>query len=250
MSVAVKHLSALQIDRLLGRAASGDEPHLAHCPDCSRMVDERRAVAAAFRANVLPRTLPVIRARIERRRRTGILGFGAGTLAVAAAAVLLVPAVLHHGPTEDGALVAAKGGPTLRVVARRGESIFPVVPGAALQQGDRIRFVVEPAGYRYLLIASIDGAGKATVFHPWDGSRSAPLPQVARFEIPDSIELDSARGPERLFAIFSRTPVAAPGLKSQLRDIGTRGHAAIRAGIDLADPDQVQLSLLIEKVSP
>ncbi len=75
---------------------------------------------------------------------------------------------------EDPA-VLVKGDPTLHVFAKRGQSVFAVKPGSLLRPDDRIRFVVEPAGNRHLLIVSRDDTGKLTLYYPPGASRSGVL---------------------------------------------------------------------------
>jgi hypothetical protein len=140
--------------------------------------------------------------------------------------------------------IAIKGGPSLRVFARRQGRVTAVRPRTTLHAGDEIRFAVEPAGLHYLIVASVDGAGKATVYFPYGGIASQP---VSGGTLPGSIVLDDAPGPERIFALFSRQPLAAAEVTGALVELGRRGPDAIRAARQLSVA-ATQLSLVFEKV--
>src|SRR6185295_5003137 len=111
--------------------------------------------------------------------------------------------------------ISVKGGTALLVAVRRGERIFPVrgdgagAPGGAVSRsepihpGDELRFVIAPARSPFVLLGSIDGAGHASIYVPYDGSASAPLGgPLERVELPGSIVIDGGPGPERLFALL------------------------------------------------
>ena len=61
-----------------------------------------------------------------------------------------------------------KGVPGLRLMARRGRRCSRSTRRDA-PAGDALRFVLEPVGQPYLLIASLDGQGKASIYHPFGG---------------------------------------------------------------------------------
>ena len=101
-----------------------------------------------------------------------------------------------------------KGDATWQVFANRDNKTFAVHDGAELAAGDRIRFIVTPNRARYIIVASVDGSGAATIYYPYNGIQSAPA-EGPRSELPGSIVLDAAPGPERLYALFSDEPIAA-----------------------------------------
>ena len=87
----------------------------------------------------------------------------------------------------------------------------------ALKPEDRIRFVVNPAGGKYLLVVSRDGAGAISVYYPFGEQKSALVASNTKSELPGSVELDGTLGNERLFAIFSNEPVNASTVESALK---------------------------------
>lgn len=263
MSVPSPHLSTFTLDALAldaldagGEAQARD--HLAGCARCREALEAARAAREHFQRTVLPRTVSAVRERA--RRSSWRLGWHHPLVPrllipafAAAVALLLVTRTRHVPGPQDadlGAELGIKGAATLQVFASRDDHVFPVQDGSSLAPGDRVRFVVMPAGLPYLLIASIDGAGAATVYHPPGGSESGRLDDRARLELPGSIVLDAAPGPERIYALFSRQAIAADQVASMLRDIGARGPDAIRSARTLDIPDAVQASVLFEKVTP
>jgi hypothetical protein len=143
------------------------------------------------------------------------LGPGLALATVALVAVVAAPRIGTGTKGATGGLdpnlepyIGTKGGASVQVFAKRGTDQLIVGAGTTLKPQDRIRFVVEPGGARYVLIASRDGAGQISVYYPYGGDKSGPVTS-ARQELPDSIELDSVLGREQIFAVFSQEPLLA-----------------------------------------
>jgi len=207
-----RHLSAQTLDLLLLQSlpeaeATSARAHLDACPTCRSQVEERQADRAHFERHVFPRTVDKVQARArspwERLRPPW-------TLAVPAVAVALLVLVVAQWPTPDDDLyIGVKGGPRLQIVALRGEAQFRVDEGTRLRPGDRIRFRVDPGQARYLVIASKDGAGRGSVYFSGEV-------QPGLQDLPGSIELDAALGPEHLHALFSDQPLDADSIRRAL----------------------------------
>jgi hypothetical protein len=220
------HLSSETIDLLLLAALDASEAnaaraHLDDCAHCRGRWQELTADKQRFEQFVFPRTLPRVEARVAASRAGLFERFKVKLLlpAVGLAAALGVVALTGPGTqTEDDLYVGIKGQPTLEVYAARGNSeAFAVTPGLRLQPADRIRFVVNPAGAKHLLIASRDGAGVFSVYHPFGGETSQPVAggQV-KLELPGSVELDATLGAEVVVAAFSDEPLRAEAVKQAL----------------------------------
>jgi hypothetical protein len=262
MSAPSTHLSALTLDALaLGGLAAEEaaraREHLASCQRCQGELEAGRAARVHFQENVFARSLPRVqeRARTPAWRRSWVAGIAIPALATAVALVLIVrardvPGERASSPDSEGSAPALgiKGAAVLQVFASREARVFPVHDGSRLAPGDRIRFVVSPAGLHYLLIASVDGSGNTTVYHPYGGTRSGAVDDGPRVEIPGSIVLDAAPGPERIYALFSRAPIDADQVTAVLRDVGARGPGAIRQQRTVAIPTAAQDSVVFEKV--
>jgi hypothetical protein len=231
------------------RRALGE--HLVRCARCAEAQRVLERSADRFRAEVFPRTVGRIEAaagsRVSRWWAEARLRWA--MLAVPAAAALVL--VVGLGTRREGAApgvepaISIKGRPALRLFVRRGDQVFTPDDGAALAPGDAVRFVVEPGGHRYVLVASVDGAGKVSVYHPYDGAGSAAVTGAPSVEVPGSIVLDGAPGPERVFALFSDAPLSVAALRPELERMATQ-HA-IRGTAAIAAPGAEQASFLFEK---
>jgi hypothetical protein len=261
-----EHLSALAIAKLL----AGTEPsaphqmHLADCDVCRAQVDEARSAGADFTSRVFPRTLPVVTRRRPAWagwRLPASTGWFIRTIFLPAAAAVATAIFLFaiRKPEEElrappGVLeVQARGAHSLDVYAQRDGRVFRVANGDAMYPGDAIRFVVHPDGKRWILVVSVDGTGATTVYHPFGGSASTPLPPGKRIEIDGSIILDDALGPERIFAVFSDRPVEAADITRTLSDLvkmSADGPDEVRAHMNgLHAADWGTATILIEKRS-
>jgi hypothetical protein len=233
----MSHLSSLTLDALALDAldAEARARALAHLDGCERCRGDRDAAAelrAHFSAVVLP------------RRRVPSAPRRAWLLVPALAAIVVVFLVWPREPPPE---IAVKGDAAWQVFAHRGDLTFAVHDGAELAAGDRIRFVVAPGAARYLLVASIDGAGNATIYYPYGAAASEPI-AGPRVELPGSIVLDAAPGPERVFALLSDEPLASAAVLAELRAIGAGGPDAIRRTFGLTIPAvRAQPSIVFEK---
>jgi len=236
------HPSLLVIDALAARRLDDAEAaaHIASCDRCRADLEAAEAACARFTRDVFPRTVANIR---ERRRWKLGLAMVAPVLAAAALAIWLLR---PHDPDDD---IRVKGALTFQVFAKRGAAIISVRDATRLAPGDQIRFVVGCGAPAYLLVASIDGAGRATIYHPYGGTRSARA-EAAPTELPGSIVLDDAPGPERVFALVSETPLETTVVERALVELGAHGAAAIRDTRTLAVPAARQTSVVFEKATP
>jgi hypothetical protein len=228
------HLSSETLDLLLLSAlaapdANAAKEHLDGCERCKDAWRELNEDKQRFDQFVFARTLPKVEARAA-AQKAGFFGSfklpwlipAFGALAAIVIAVIVVKETGGGTQTEDDVYVGIKGGgPSLEIFAQRGEakSPFEVKRGVTLQPKDRIRFVVNPGNAKYLLIASRDGAGVFSVYHPFGASESVRLEaQVPRhLEVPNAVELDDTLGSETVVAVFSDAPVKASDLEAALK---------------------------------
>lgn len=240
-SLAAGHLSTVE--------AAAARAHVDGCARCQADLAAAQAACATFTRDVLPRTVATLAARASRpwwRIALPIL-----VPVLAAAALLLwftsrTPSRPGQEPGDDTRDIRIKGATTFHVYAKRGERVFEVRDGSRLAPGDAIRFVASSRTARYLLVASVDGAGTASVYFPFGGSRSGEVGRT-RAELPGSIVLDRAPGPERIFAVFSSEPIEADVVTRALAALGSRGADAIRTTRQLPVTAADQASLVFEK---
>jgi hypothetical protein len=245
---AARHPSARALHELhLGLATREVANQIAaHLPGCERCRADLQALEAdhrRFDREIFPQSRAAIAARA-----TPWLGSGRrwtwpalGLLAAAAALMIFVRVRGDDLRTKGAA-------PAMAVFVAQGDGAVAVEDGKSrLRAGDRIRFVLWPAGLRYAVIASVDGAGHTTVYFPLRGDRSATLEGTPRLEVPGSIVLDDAPGPERIFAVLSSRPFATAPVIEALRQVASHGSAAIRATRTLPIEAATVQSLLFEK---
>jgi hypothetical protein len=222
--LSTETLDLLSLSALAAAEVQKAQVHLGTCAPCKRRWEELTEDKLRFEQFVFPRTLPKVEARAQRDSPwTWLSGWTRLGLPAAGlvAAALLAFVVL---PRPQAPYLGIKGGPGLRVVARRGDAQFEVRAGAHLRAKDQIRFVVEPGGAHYLLLASRDGRGALSVYYPYGGVESGAV-EGPRQELPGSIELDDAAGPERLVALFSDAPLRWEEVRPQL--VAPEGKVAL-----------------------
>jgi len=259
MGMTSPHLTCLDFDSLAlaspSRPAAG--PFVAHldaCPACREQQKVRQALADQFAREVLPRSLPVVRQRLAPRSRWH---WWALTLSPVACGVLLTVLGLYKshdrtvsvGQSIPGDLgdIGIKGGGDLLTYARRGNKVTRLAPGGLVAAGDALRFVVETGAHRYLFIAGVDGGGHAHAYFPFGQWQSVPVAPHARFEVPGSLVLDNAPGPERIFAMVSSRPLDGDAVRAILEELARGGPQAIRSTAAPGVLEAETSSILFEK---
>jgi predicted anti-sigma-YlaC factor YlaD len=245
MSEARPHVSPNLLVRLAMAKHSEDElrsaeEHARACPRCRAELDEVARARERFRAQVFPRTQAALAERGARRAPWPRL-LPPLSLAAAVGAALAVVLVARPGRAP---LLQAKGAGALSVYVLRDAQVSAVEDGARLRPGDRIRFAVQGAGAAFVLVASVDGRRQVTVYQP---STALGPDAGALTVLPDSIRLDDALGPERIFAVFSDRPVPEDVVSSALAALGAAGPEAVRRERRLALPF-AQATVLVEKI--
>lgn len=222
------HLSSETIDLLLLSALKADEAnaakaHLDDCGLCKQRWMELNEDSQKFKQFVFARTLPQVEARLNESKQ-GLferfkLQFVLPALGLATAAAVAL--TFSAGPgtqTEDDVYIGVKGyEQTFEVFAQRQQgTAFALKPGTALKPKDRIRFVVNPGNAKYVLVASVDGKGAFSVYHPFGAAESEKIAGAVprKLELGSTVELDDTMGTEKLLVVLSDTPVKAEVLKA------------------------------------
>jgi hypothetical protein len=202
-----------ELDEVTLRSA---EQHLSDCARCARRAADLSAYARAVR-DLLP---PLVRRTEERtarteRPRSARRGF-AVSIAYACAVLACALVWWNHddAPEQDG--VRAKGTPDFHYFVKRGTQVLQQGELRALTPGDRLRFVVQPAGYGFVVLLSRDPAGQVSVYHGEDEQATALAPGRPRVALPEAIELDGQLGEEHLYGVFCRKPVPLEPLRREL----------------------------------
>jgi hypothetical protein len=166
-------------------------------------------------------------------RRFGLLL--APALAVAAA---LIVAVLPDAPSSR-----AKGDVDLDFVVLREGRVMPGVEGRVYGPGDLLQFTYRAEGHEQLVLMSIDGQGKVTVFYPSQGDAPLAVVPGERHVLDGSIALDAAPGPELFVAVFG------PSSVSEARELVEEAWAQGGAGAvnRLKDTDPAVDVVMVQK---
>lgn len=228
----------------LARAAAGELPPLegpeaqafaAEVEEADSLVEPfdwevLRAAAARVEEPRAPRPAPL-------RRRWWV-----PLLALAAALLLII-----RPPASDpGSTNRAKGGPDLGFWALSGGRMQPGVQGGEYRPGDRLQFSYRADGLDSLVLLSIDGAGRLTVFYPQAGEDPLPVRPEGQHILDGSILLDATLGPEVFVAVFGPSSVQE-ARELALGAWAAGGHAAV-AALGASDPGVDTVRIL--KVGP
>ena len=238
-----RHVSSLELDALaLGGLRADDarrvSEHLAACVACRAEQSRAESLRADFERIAAVR--PVSRHAWARM-------WWLAVPSLAAVVALALWSIRPWAPkTPD---LEIKGDATWQVIAKHGATQTEVRDGSTLSPGDQIRFVIVPAGARYVMIASVDATGVMTIYYPYDGAQSEPI-AGERVALPGSIVLDDAPGPERVYALLTDAPLSAAVVKQALERVVASGRSVIRTTRALHVPVRAQLSILFEKAVP
>ncbi|MBI3181199.1 MAG: hypothetical protein HYZ28_03545 [Myxococcales bacterium] len=196
-------------DALLERYLAGDlaaeakstlEAGLAGSPPDRARLEELRADSQAFLTQHPPGQMVARYERAARRRWWAL----PAVLAPLAAGAFAIGLVLDF-PTEDEPSFITKGGVTLTVHLRRGESSERLAKGVELSAKDAVRFELRAPGKGFAAVIGKDSAGKVTVYHPF-GVLEAAAYEPAQPLLPTAIELDATKGREQLWGLWSDRP--------------------------------------------
>ncbi len=199
--------AAAQIEFLVaGECVSpGVCAHVATCTGCSAYF---RALHDDQQVFNLANTPELLLRKLE--RRTPPPSRWRWWLASAGVAVTLSVTLITSlpAPEPEPQPLALKAGTGFSVYASPSisKSPRPVPSGAHVSPGEVLRFAYTAKHTGYLMIVDLDGADQLTVFHPYRGREAVAVRANEPYSPGESIELDSASGPERIVAVFRLTP--------------------------------------------
>jgi hypothetical protein len=245
------HLTLLELDALAEAGPSASVPHLEGCERCRNELELMRSAQERFRSGVFARTAPEIARKLAPQSIFSRWRWALPlVLAPALAAVLLVAVFTARAPRVEPDL-GVKGAATLRLLVQHDSRVFEAQDGAELAAGDALRFQVQPGGFPYLLVGSVDARGETGILFPVDARESGRIDPMAQVILPGSAVLDDASGPERAFVILSAQPISADAAEAEMRELARGGPAALRTATALPHLGAgAQLSVHWEKRSP
>lgn len=228
---------------LLAPDRSGLEPHVAGCASCRARLARMREEGAAFERDVYPATVDAVvaaaegaRVRAPARRRW---------LVPLAAAAALVTFLLVRERR------AARPDLGLSVYVQAPSGARPVGDGAAVPADATLRFEVEPRSPCCLWVLSVDAAGDIARLYPPKGDSASEkiVHPPRRLDVPTVAVLDGQPGPQRIFAVCTRSPVPWLIVKKAAADRMGKGEEAVRTLRALGDlpAGSAQTTVLVEK---
>ncbi len=117
--------------------------------------------------------------------------------------------------------------------------------GEVLKEGDQIQFRYDAGGHRYLIIASLDGRGLLSPLYPDTPTESIEVRSRGLHVLDGSVILDDAVGPERIFALFSDTPIRFQELQAALQKY-PRSTNIERLDLKRDDVDETTIMIIKE----
>lgn len=151
----------------------------------------------------------ILAAADERRaaRRSRWLPRWVGLAVLPAAAALVLVLSTRQMVTPPDSSNRTKGALVMEVFCKRGDSVFAVNEGADFFPGDRLRFAYTKDQPGFLTVFSVDDTGQISPYYRDAVLGSVQVGAGAKVMLPESVELDSHRGWERIFALWSPRPV-------------------------------------------
>jgi hypothetical protein len=207
--VGLLKLRRLWLGELSGAEADEARSHAEGCAECRARLeafdDEQREFQQAvpferFEAGVQ---------RAQRRERTAPRRQWVAPVMAMAASILVVlaiqPSMSGRNRTKGGAdVVVTIAGPN-----DGPQRIAPAGVPEMLAPGERVRIGYEAGPWRYVLVLSVDEAGKVTPLYPEAGASLPTEGGPGPHYLPDSLIFDG-KGAERVIAVMSEQALQVP----------------------------------------
>jgi hypothetical protein len=222
--------------------------HVEDCARCAEILAEiseaRALLLGADPAEASLRAARVIVETAQQRKaaRWRWLRFLAPVLLVPAAAALLLlakPSLPSHG-------LGIKGGLIVETYCKRAGDVFLAADGDDYLEGDRLRFAYTQDRPGFLLVFGVDESGKVFPYYDEHSLVGVPVQAGARVLLPGSVELDGHKGWERIFLVWSETPLSDAAVRSSIASSLAAANGDVRRTSVLDLPAE-QVSLLLRR---
>lgn len=221
--------------------------HVAGCAHCQGILSGMATARSALSPAQVSAESVAILERLDAPRPSRLLAWlrpqiVAPVLAGLVAVIAIVPLALDQ--LEEHPHIRTKGAaePALEMWVRTPEGARPGENGEILGEGDQIQFRYRASGRQYLWVVSVDGKGVTTPLYPDVKGTSLKVAPEGTHVLEGSVILDDAKGPERIFAFFSDTPLSYEELERRLK-------AALPEGSDLRGIQEIDLGDKVESES-
>lgn len=220
--------------------------HAENCPACHATLASLEREREEFLRLHPYTSLKAGMERLERRRDRQRMILFRLVPAGAAAVAILIGAWLAL-PGSPG--VRTKGSVALSFYLMRGGDIRPALSDEVFAPRDRIQFLYSSGPHPYLLLVSVDEAGRVFNYTPGAPDYSVSIAPGERRPLPESVELDESRETERVFALFSDEPLSFAEIRTriekELADVKRRGGTV--KDLDRLSGPWPQASVLLRK---
>jgi hypothetical protein len=220
--------------------------HVGSCERCSAIIGDIAEARALLLGSDPPEASAraarvIVEAARQRRAPRRWLRFLAPVLLVPAAAALLL--LVRPGSSHNAGI---KGRLIVETYCNRGGEVFAAADGADFLNGDRLRFAYTQDRAGFLLVFGVDDAGRIFPYYEPNALLGVPVQAGARVFLPDAVELDSHRGWERIYFIWSETPVVDVAVRSAVASSLAKANGDVRLTSALDLPVE-QVSLLLRR---
>ncbi len=183
----------------------------ARCENCQANLSMTQGGFAAFGidADTLQQRIAekIEQPQTPKKRSWSKLNYAFSTLAAAAAAVFL----LKSGPEY----IQSKGELRLRIFRARAEKVLEATEQTRFRKGDRLRFGVNLAPQRQLMILGLSKTQVPTVYYPSVGAKnSAPAQYAEDGALKGAISLDGSQDSETIYLVECPLPFTLDQLDS------------------------------------
>jgi hypothetical protein len=240
--------SDLRLERYLAGSGSPDVvAHVASCAGCQSTIAEMHHAGDVFRREVYPATRErVVEPGSPWRAWVRWLLCAVPVPAAAVAALAFLVTAPSRPPAS---YVGAKGallGMTVYTATLDGAR--SLADGSSVPASASLRFQVSVAQPCRLWVVSVDERAAVSRLYPPSGEGGAEV--HAAGALPGGAVLDGQSGPERIYGVCAREPLAFAEVERAVRASATGGAEAVRGARSLSGIPHgaLQATLLLEKV--
>lgn len=221
--------------------------HLGTCERCSSIVSDilesRALLLGSDPVDASERAARMIMETARQRRSPRRwLRYLAPVLLVPAAAVFL----LFLRPTLPSHSGAVKGRMVVETYCKRDGKVFPAADGGEFFPGDQLRFAYTQDRPGYLLVFGVDDTGTIFPYYEENLLVGMPVQAGARVFLPGAVELDFHRGWERIYSIWTASPLSDAAVRSAVASSLAKAGGDVRRTEALDLPVE-QVSLLLRR---
>jgi hypothetical protein len=215
-------------------------------PEAQARLEKMRSAESAFleKVDIAAESVAILEKLDRPERRPW---FALRPLQFAAAFVLLLALVpLGRSFLFETPHNRTKGSAQLQMFVKDGSGVRPGSDGMTLRSGDQIQFRYRAVGHRYLFVFSIDARGTVSPLYPDDQGKSIEIRPDGLQTLHGSVILDDAKGPERVFAVFSDEPLSYRDLEGAVSKMRERDPTRLQV-LPLQEEDVDQATILFIK---